>query len=139
MTTDSQLLLQLVKMEMPFGKYKGTVLCDLPVSYLEWFNRKGFPQGKLGMLLQTLYEIKLNGLEYLLEPLKKMKLTKYKKENKELLTYLLFEAHDEQQYIRNVQLEITTQFGEINTDNIYYAKKGIRKVLRMANKFIKYS
>jgi uncharacterized protein len=73
MTTDPQLLLQLVKMEMPFGKYKGTVLCDLPVSYLEWFNRKGFPQGKLGMLLQTLYEIKLNGLEYLLEPLKKMK------------------------------------------------------------------
>ncbi|MGV3597454.1 MAG: DUF3820 family protein [Bacteroidota bacterium] len=73
MTTDPQLLLQLVKMEMPFGKYKGTVLCNLPVSYLEWFNRKGFPQGKLGMLLQTLYEIKLNGLEYLLEPLKKMK------------------------------------------------------------------
>ncbi|KAB2914758.1 MAG: DUF3820 family protein [Bacteroidetes bacterium] len=73
MTTDPQLLLQLVKMEMPFGKYKGTVLCDLPVSYLEWFNRKGFPQGKLGMMLQTLYEIKLNGLEYLLEPLKKMK------------------------------------------------------------------
>ncbi|MDL5048228.1 DUF3820 family protein [Oscillatoria amoena NRMC-F 0135] len=73
MTTDPQLLLQLVKMEMPFGKFKGTVLCDLPVSYLEWFNRKGFPQGKLGILLQTLYEIKLNGLEYLLEPLKKMK------------------------------------------------------------------
>lgn len=68
-----------------------------------------------------------------------LRLTKYKKENKELLTYLLFEAHDEQQYIRNVQLEITTQFGEINTDTIYYAKKGIRKVLRMANKFIKYS
>ncbi len=73
MTTDPQLLLQLVKMEMPFGKYKGTVLCNLPVSYLEWVNRKGFPQGKLGVLLQTLYEIKLNGLEYLLEPLKKMK------------------------------------------------------------------
>lgn len=73
MTANPELLLQLVKMEMPFGKYKGTVLCNLPVSYLEWFNRKGFPQGKLGMLLQTLYEIKLNGLEYLLEPLKKMK------------------------------------------------------------------
>lgn len=65
-----ELLLQLVKMKMPFGKYSGTVLCNLPVSYLEWFNRKGFPEGKLGMLLQTLYEIKLNGLEYLLEPLK---------------------------------------------------------------------
>lgn len=57
---------------MPFGKYKGTVLCNLPVSYLEWFNKKGFPEGKLGMLLRTIHEIKLNGLEYLLEPIKKM-------------------------------------------------------------------
>ena len=55
---------------MPFGKYKGTVLCNLPVSYLEWFNRKGFPDGKLGMLLQTMFEIKSNGLDYLLEPTK---------------------------------------------------------------------
>jgi hypothetical protein len=69
---DSQLLLDLVKMKMPFGKYKGTVLCYLPVSYLEWFNAKGFPEGKLGMLLRTIYEIKLNGLEYLLDPIKKM-------------------------------------------------------------------
>jgi uncharacterized protein len=68
---DGTLLLQLVSMKMPFGKYKGTVLCNLPVSYLEWFNRKGFPKGKLGILLTTLYEIKLNGLEYLLTPLKK--------------------------------------------------------------------
>lgn len=68
---DGELLLQLVSMKMPFGKYKGTVLCNLPVSYLEWFNRKGFPKGKLGVLLTTLYEIKLNGLEYLLGPLKK--------------------------------------------------------------------
>jgi uncharacterized protein (DUF3820 family) len=69
--TDPQLLLQLVKMQMPFGKYKGTVLCNLPVSYLEWFQRKGFPEGKLGVLLATLYEIKMNGLEQLLEPLKR--------------------------------------------------------------------
>jgi uncharacterized protein (DUF3820 family) len=67
---DSALLLQLVKMEMPFGKYKGTLLCNLPVSYLEWFQRKGFPKGKLGILLQTMYEIKINGLEGLLQPLK---------------------------------------------------------------------
>jgi uncharacterized protein len=72
MQPDSQLLLQLVSMKMPFGKYKGTVLCNLPVSYLEWFNRKGFPEGKLGMLLRTIYEIKMNGLEYLLDPIKKM-------------------------------------------------------------------
>ncbi len=68
---DSELLYQLVKMEMPFGKYKGTLLCNLPVSYLEWFQRKGFPKGKLGMLLATMYEIKMNGLDYLLNPLKK--------------------------------------------------------------------
>ena len=65
-----ELLLQLVSMKMPFGKYKGTVLCNLPVSYLEWFQRKGFPRGKLGVLLATMYEIKINGLEQLLTPLK---------------------------------------------------------------------
>lgn len=64
------LLLELVRMKMPFGKYKDTVLCDLPVFYLEWFQRKGFPKGKLGVLLATMYEIKINGLGYLLEPLK---------------------------------------------------------------------
>ena len=66
------LLLELVKTRMPFGKYKDKLLCDLPVSYLEWFGRKGFPKGKLGMQLQTLYEIQLNGLGSLLEPLKRM-------------------------------------------------------------------
>jgi uncharacterized protein (DUF3820 family) len=58
-------------MKMPFGKYKETLLCDLPVFYLEWFARKGFPKGKLGVLLATMYEIKLNGLDYLPELLKK--------------------------------------------------------------------
>lgn len=66
-----ELLLELVRMKMPFGKYKDTVLCNLPVSYLEWFQRKGFPKGKLGVLLATMYEIKINGLEDLLKPLKK--------------------------------------------------------------------
>jgi uncharacterized protein (DUF3820 family) len=70
---NSELLLTLVQMRMPFGKYKGIVLCNLPVSYLEWFAKEGFPQGKLGMLLATIYEIKINGLEYLLEPLKRNK------------------------------------------------------------------
>jgi uncharacterized protein (DUF3820 family) len=58
-------------MKMPFGKYKGTLICDLPVHYLEWFQRKGFPEGKMGMLLATIYEIKINGLTYLLDPLRK--------------------------------------------------------------------
>lgn len=70
---NGELLMALITMKMPFGKYKGTILCDLPVFYLEWFQRKGFPKGKLGVLLQTIYEIKLNGLEALLVPLKKFK------------------------------------------------------------------
>lgn len=65
-----EILQLLVSMKMPFGKYKGYLLCNLPESYLVWFHQKGFPQGKLGMLLQTMYEIRLNGLEYLLTPLK---------------------------------------------------------------------
>jgi uncharacterized protein len=65
-----ELLLQLVQMKMPFGKYKDTLLCNLPVFYLEWFARKGFPKGKLGVLLATVYEIKLNGLEEILITLK---------------------------------------------------------------------
>jgi uncharacterized protein (DUF3820 family) len=66
-----ELLIELVTMPMPFGKYKGRLLCDLPDFYLEWFKRNGFPKGKLGILLETLYEIKLNGLGYLLDPLRK--------------------------------------------------------------------
>jgi len=57
---------------MPFGKYKGTLICDLPVSYLEWMRNKGFPPGKLGMLLSTTYEIKINGLMTLLYKVKQI-------------------------------------------------------------------
>ena len=67
---DSSYLQELVKFKMPFGKYKGTLLCDLPEPYLVWFHTKGFPEGKLGGLLATIYEIKVNGLEYLLKPLR---------------------------------------------------------------------
>ena len=65
------LLLELLHYPMPFGKYKGRLLRELPVSYLEWFAQKGFPAGKLGTLLQTLYEIRLNGLDYLLDELER--------------------------------------------------------------------
>ncbi len=68
---DRTILVDLVSKNMPFGKYKGTVLCDLPVSYLEWFARKGFPKGRLGMQLETLFTIKQNGLDYLLRAIKK--------------------------------------------------------------------
>ena len=66
-----QMLVDLVSVKMPFGKYKGRILCDLPEPYLVWFHRKGFPSGKIGVQLSALYEIKLNGLEYLLKPIKK--------------------------------------------------------------------
>lgn len=68
---DPELLRTLVIMKMPFGKYKDQLICNLPESYLVWFKKKGFPKGKLGILLQTMYEIRLNGLEYLLIPLRK--------------------------------------------------------------------
>ena len=68
---DHQILIDLVSIQMPFGKYKNYVLCDLPEPYLVWFHRKGFPSGKIGVLLSALYEIKLNGLEYLLKPIRK--------------------------------------------------------------------
>lgn len=67
---NSQILQDLIKMQMPFGKYKGRLICDLPEYYLIWYQNKGFPEGKLGMLLATMYEIKVNGLEYLLKPLR---------------------------------------------------------------------
>jgi uncharacterized protein (DUF3820 family) len=67
---DPEILLELVTVAMPFGRYKGRLLCDLPERYIEWFQREGFPPGRLGELLATLYEINTNGLAYLLEPLK---------------------------------------------------------------------
>ncbi|MDH5036337.1 hypothetical protein EGI15_00045 [Chryseobacterium cucumeris] len=65
-----EILKEICVMKMPFGKYEGTVLVDLPISYLEWFNKNGMPKGKLGMQLSTVYEIKLNGLMDLLVPIR---------------------------------------------------------------------
>lgn len=65
-----EILREICTTKMPFGKYKDTILADLPISYLEWFHRQGFPQGKLGMQLATIYEIKLNGLEDLLKQIR---------------------------------------------------------------------
>jgi uncharacterized protein len=67
---DPQMLVELVSVRMPFGWYEGRILCDLPEPYLVWFHQKGFPPGRIGLLLSALYEIKLNGLEYLLKPLR---------------------------------------------------------------------
>lgn len=66
-----------------------------------------------------------------------LKLAKFKKDNKELLTYLLFEAHDEVAFIEQVKLEIDSQFETINFSNIYFIKKSLRKILRTTSKFIR--
>lgn len=68
---DADSLQKLVTMEMPYGKYKGRVLADLPGNYLNWFAREGFPKGELGRLLALMHEIDHNGLSQLLDPLRR--------------------------------------------------------------------
>lgn len=68
---DKTVLIDLATKEMPYGKYKGVIYANLPEPYLSWYHSKGFPKGRTGILLQSLYEIKLNGLENLLKPLMK--------------------------------------------------------------------
>ncbi len=67
---DPKALLKLAQARMPFGKYAGYRLVDLPEAYVIWLSRKGFPKGELGELLNTIYVIKVNGLEYLFQSLK---------------------------------------------------------------------
>ena len=68
---DSEQLQRLVTTEMPYGKYKGRVIADLPGHYLNWFAREGFPRGELGRLLALMHEIDHNGLSHLLTPLRR--------------------------------------------------------------------
>ncbi len=68
-----------------------------------------------------------------------IRLAKFKKENKELLNYLLFESFDEQAYIENVKMDMQHQFEEINTSSLYFVKKSLRKILRTLNKYIRYT
>lgn len=63
-------LLKIANMTMPFGKYKGRTLIDLPETYVVWFCKNGLPKGEIGRLMAQLYEIKANGLEYLFNPLR---------------------------------------------------------------------
>ena len=69
-TPDPEILMKVAKSRMPFGRYKGRLLIDLPEPYVVWFYNNGFPKGELGTLLSTVYEVKVNGLEYLFKPLK---------------------------------------------------------------------
>lgn len=68
-----------------------------------------------------------------------LRLAKYKKDNKELLSYMLFDAHDEQSYITKIKAHIDDEFLGINRSNLYWAKKSLRKILRNTNKYIRYS
>lgn len=69
---NNEILKEIIITPMPYGKYKGTIIADLPVYYLEWFSTQGFPKGKLGMLLSTVFEIKTNGLQEIIDNLKQM-------------------------------------------------------------------
>ncbi len=69
LTPDPEALLKLARARMPFGRYAGTRLVDLPESYVVWFAGEGFPPGELGRMLGEVYEIKVNGLEYLFDSL----------------------------------------------------------------------
>ena len=66
---DRKFMIALVRAQMPYGKYKDRYITQLPVHYLEWFKREGFPEGKLGQYLSTMYEIKINGLTDILQPI----------------------------------------------------------------------
>ena len=92
---------------------------------------------KAATVKQLKQELSNNSPDELLEIC--LRLSKFKKENKELLTYLLFEASDEASYIINVKAEIKQQFDEINTGSYYYIKKSVRKILRNTKTHIRYS
>ena len=70
LVADPAVLLKLVNYRMPFGKYSNRLLIDLPEPYVVWFASKGFPKGELGMMLGIVHEVKINGLEYLFDPLR---------------------------------------------------------------------
>lgn len=69
LTPDPAILVELARYRMPFGKYEGRALLDLPQAYLTWFAQRGFPAGKLGELMALALEVKHNGLEHLVRPL----------------------------------------------------------------------
>lgn len=76
---DPQVLYDIARMKMPFGRYAGRRLVDLPAPYLAWFAERGFPKGRLGELLQTLVEIKSNGLDPLLDPMRERSDPRYRR------------------------------------------------------------
>ena len=74
MNPDKKALIELTYYKMPFGKYKDQYLIDIPEYYYTWFRQKGFPKGKLGVMMQQMHDIKINGLEELIYTIKKRNL-----------------------------------------------------------------
>lgn len=93
------------------------------------------------MKAATIHELKLELSNTPTDQLAELciRLAKFKKENKELLTYLLFEAFDEQAYVENIKASMLEQFAEINRSSIYFVKKSLRKIIRILNKYIRYT
>ena len=93
------------------------------------------------MKAATIHELKLELSNTSADQLAELciRLAKFKKENKELLTYLLFEAFDEQAYVENIKAAMLEQFAEINTSSIYFVKKSLRKIIRILNKYVRYT
>ncbi|MBK8521130.1 MAG: hypothetical protein WAT20_11620 [Ferruginibacter sp.] len=93
------------------------------------------------MKAATIHELKLELTNLPAEQLTELciRLAKFKKENKELLTYLLFESFDEQAYIEQIKADMQLQFEEINTSSLYFVKKSLRKILRTLSKYIRYT
>ena len=93
------------------------------------------------MKAATIHELKMELMNTPAAQLAELcvRLAKFKKENKELLTYLLFESFDEQAYVENIKNEMLQQFDEINTSSMYFVKKSLRKIIRTLNKYIRYT
>lgn len=70
MRPDHDFLVQTAKMKMPYGKYKGTYLSEIPEYYIVWYKNKGFPEGKLGKMMELVYELQLNGIEDILRKIR---------------------------------------------------------------------
>ena len=73
LTPDPEMMLKLARYKMPFGKYANRLLIDLPEPYVVWFSQQGFPKGELGIMLSIIYEIKVNGLEHIFNPLREQR------------------------------------------------------------------
>ncbi len=117
-----------------FGELRSDFLLLNLITYIR---AKSFQFMKTATVSVLKKELQLYSQDELIEIC--LKLSKFKKENKELLTYILFEANDEDAYIQSIKEETNEAFSQLNSTSVYYVKKGIRKILRLLKKYIRYS